>query len=373
MLKIGITGQSGFIGSHLFNRLKLQPELFEVVPFKKEYFAEDHLFKEFVSRCDCIVHLAGMNRYSDGDVLYNTNIALTKKLIQALKSAGVCPRIIFSSSVQEALDNPYGRSKLESRKTLEEWAKESSAAFSVLVLPNVFGEFCRPDYNSFIATFCYKLTHNEKPEIILDNEVKLIYACSVCKYIIDDILNSAKEISVKTIPHDFSMKVSEALAVFETWTEQYLRQGIIPALKNANEINLFNTYRSYIDINNYFPFKLKRNMDERGAFVETVKTGTGGQYSFSTTKAGITRGNHFHTRKIERFTVIKGKARIQMRRIGTSNVIEFKLDGTNPSHVDMPVWFTHNITNIGNDDLYTQFRVNEWYNADNPDTYFEKV
>jgi UDP-2-acetamido-2,6-beta-L-arabino-hexul-4-ose reductase len=118
---------------------------------------------------------------------------------------------------------------------------------------------------------------------------------------------------------------------------------------------------------------LKPNIDKRGSFFETIRLGIGGQVSFSTTKPGITRGNHYHTRKIERFTVIKGKARIQLRRTGTDNIIEFELDGQNPSYIDMPIWYTHNITNIGSDDLYTQFWINEWYDESSPDTYFDQV
>ena len=126
-----------------------------------------------------------------------------------------------------------------------------------------------------------------------------------------------------------------------------------------------------MDIPNYYPVKLVMNTDNRGSFVETIKSQLGGQVSFSTTKPGITRGNHFHTRKIERFAVIKGKARIQLRRIGTSKIINFDLDGNQPSYVDMPVWYTHNITNTGNEDLYTIFWINEFFNPDDPDTYFE--
>jgi UDP-2-acetamido-2,6-beta-L-arabino-hexul-4-ose reductase len=118
---------------------------------------------------------------------------------------------------------------------------------------------------------------------------------------------------------------------------------------------------------------LKQNTYDRGPFVETIKLGSGGQVSFSTTNAGIMRGNHFHSRKIERFTVIKGQAKIQLRKIGTDKIFEFYLDGTNPSYVDMPIWYTHNITNVGEDELYTQFWINEWYNESDPDTYFEKV
>jgi UDP-2-acetamido-2,6-beta-L-arabino-hexul-4-ose reductase len=157
------------------------------------------------------------------------------------------------------------------------------------------------------------------------------------------------------------------------FNEYYFAQGIIPAIFDTNDINLFNTFRSYIDMEKYFPFRLKQNIDERGTFVETIKLGTGGQVSFSTTKPGVTRGNHYHTRKIERFTVIKGQARIQLRKIGADKIYEFFLEGSKPAHVDMPVWYTHNITNIGTEDLYTQFWINEWYDETDPDTYFEQV
>jgi UDP-2-acetamido-2,6-beta-L-arabino-hexul-4-ose reductase len=128
-----------------------------------------------------------------------------------------------------------------------------------------------------------------------------------------------------------------------------------------------------MDIANLYPVKLTMNTDDRGTFVETIKSGLGGQVSFSTTKPGITRGNHFHTRKIERFAVIKGKARIQLRRIGTDKVMNFELDGNEPAYVDMPIWYTHNITNVGNEELYTIFWINEFFDPNDMDTFFEKV
>jgi UDP-2-acetamido-2,6-beta-L-arabino-hexul-4-ose reductase len=144
-------------------------------------------------------------------------------------------------------------------------------------------------------------------------------------------------------------------------------------LNNIFEVNLFNTFRSYIDYSSHYPVILKKNQDRRGIFTETLKTSLGGQFSFSTTNPGITRGNHFHTRKIERFIVIKGKANIELRRIGQNEVLKFELDGENPSFVDMPIWHTHNITNIGKEELITLFWINEFFNPDDPDTYFENV
>ena len=376
-LKIGITGQSGFIGAHLYNEMGLEPEKYERIFFEDNYFNNHDMLRSFVKQCDVIVHLAAVNRHPDTNELYKTNIELVNLLISALNQENVKPHIIFSSSTQEEQGNPYGKSKLEGRRIFEKWAHENHACFTGMIISNVYGPFGLPNYNSFIATFCQKLTHGEEPNIITDSNVNLIYVSSLCKHILSDTSDVYKTnlpiVKEKLIPHDFSKKVSEVLALCNAFKEQYFDNGVIPPLANINEINLFNTFRSYIDIDNYFPFILKQNIDERGTFVETVKIGVGGQVSFSTTKSGATRGNHYHTRKIERFTVIKGKARIQLRKIGTETVYELYLDSKNPSYVDMPIWYTHNITNIGNEDLYTQFWINEWYDESDPDTFFEKV
>jgi UDP-2-acetamido-2,6-beta-L-arabino-hexul-4-ose reductase len=375
-IKVGITGQSGFIGTHLYNELGLYPEKFERISFDRNFFADSRALAEFVKNCDVIVHLAAINRSSDKNRLYDTNIELANILINALIQNNAKPHIVFSSSTQENLDNPYGKSKLECRSLFQMWAQKQRAAFTGMIIPNVYGPFGLPNYNSFIATFCHKLTHNEEPKIITDNEVNLIYVSSLCRYILSDIEqvhNNSPVIKEYCIQPDVTRKVSEILNLFNIFKEQYFEQGSIPQISDKNEINLFNTFRSYMDLDCFFPRLLKQNIDERGTFVETIRLGTGGQVSFSTTKSGVTRGNHYHTRKIERFTVIQGKAKICLRKIGTARKYEFYLDGNNPSYVDMPVWYTHNITNIGSDVLYTQFWINEWYDKNDPDTFLEKV
>jgi UDP-2-acetamido-2,6-beta-L-arabino-hexul-4-ose reductase len=376
-IKVGITGQSGFIGTHLYNELGLLPDKFERISFEKNCFNDFELFADFVKKCDVIVHLAAVNRHSDENKLYTININLVNSLIRALKQEQVRPHIVFSSSIQEVIDNPYGKAKREGRQLLETWAKNYNASFTGMIIPNVFGPFGLPDYNSFVATFCHKLTHDAEPNIIIDKEVKLIYVSSLCRHIISDIESvhaaAYPVVTEKYIPSDFTENVSDILSLFKVFKTHYVNQGIIPVLSDINQIHLFNTFRSYINLNQCYPRFLKQHIDDRGSFVETIKLGLGGQVSFSTTKPGITRGNHFHTRKIERFVVIKGQARIQLRRIGTSEILTFNLDGVKPSYVDMPVWYTHNITNIGKDDLYTQFWINEWYDEANPDTFFEKV
>lgn len=382
-MKIGITGQSGFMGTHLFNYLGLQ-ERVERIPFKDNYFKDQEKLQNWVKQCDVIVHLAAMNRHGDPQVIYDTNINLVKSLIDALEATGSKPHVLFSSSTQEERDNPYGKSKKEGRALLEQWAKKNNASFTGMIIPNVFGPFGHPYYNSVVATFCHQLTHNEQPEIHVDGELKLIYI----NELVEEFWNKISEhpsnqrsrsisgqCSIKEyiVPYTKEIKVSEILSLLESYKENYFEKGIFPDLTNTFERNLFNTFVCYMDIENHYPVKLKLNTDDRGSFVETVKLESGGQVSFSTTKPGITRGNHFHIRKAERFAVIKGKARIQLRRIGTDEVLNFDLDGSQPAYVDMPIWYTHNITNVGDEDVYTIFWISEFFNPDDPDTYFENV
>ena len=377
MIRIGITGQAGFVGTHLYNMVRLFPAEFVCIPFEDAFFTNDKALRVFVRECDVIVHLAAMNRDPDPQVIYETNLRLVQQLITAMEAEQVTPHVLFSSSTQEEADNEYGKSKREGRELLEQWAERNKASFSGFVIPNVFGPFCRPNYNSFIATFCHKLTHGENPQVLTDSSVKLIYVSQLCTFILDtvrDRQNAESPVCMRIhVPFDFEKKVTEILSLLENYHSLYFEKGIIPSLSDSNEVNLFNTFRSYIDYATHFPVQLVQHADPRGVFVETIKLGVGGQVSFSTTVPGITRGNHYHTRKIERFTVIKGKARIQLRRVGTTEVFDFFLDGESPSYVDMPVWYTHNITNIGDTELYTQFWINEWYDPTDGDTYFEEV
>jgi UDP-2-acetamido-2,6-beta-L-arabino-hexul-4-ose reductase len=168
-------------------------------------------------------------------------------------------------------------------------------------------------------------------------------------------------------------KVSEILKDLFYFKDKYIKNGEIPELNSKYQLQLFNTFRSFIDFQTYYPKYLTAHEDNRGAFVEIIRHGISGQASYSTTFQGITRGNHFHTRKIERFTVIQGKALIQLRKIGTDEIFNFELVGSQPSFVDMPVWYTHNIKNIGHEELLTMFWINEPYDPTDPDTYFEKV
>lgn len=372
MIRVGITGQTGFIGTHLYNFLGLKKEEVTLIAFRDDFLSDQHKLEAFVKQCDAIVHLAALNRHNDPQTIYDTNIGLVRKLIEALENTASKPHILFSSSTQEERDNIFGRSKREGRELLADWAEKNGALFTGLVIPNVFGPFGNPYYNSVVATFSHQLSHNEEPKIEIDAVLKLIYIGDLVRVIYNAICSKIFEKEFR-VPHTKEIKVSEVLACLHNFKSLWFEQGIFPGLNDPFDRNLFNTFVCYIDHASYFPFKLKQSIDERGSFVETVKLNSGGQISFSTTKPGITRGNHFHTRKAERFAVIKGKALIQLRKVGTDQVLNFELDGRTPSYVDMPVWYTHNISNTGDEDLYTIFWISEFYDSADPDTYFEKV
>jgi len=402
-IRIGITGQAGFIGTHLYNTLSLHKDKYACIPFKDEYFQKEETLDAFVRQCDVIVHLAAMNRHNDPDVLYNTNIDLVQKLVASMERTQSKPYVIMSSSLQEERDNLYGRSKREGRELLNQWANRNDAAFTGLIIPNVFGPFGVPFYNSVISTFSHQVVIGEEPRIEVDACLKLIYVGDLVQRVIglingytvltdrteshgldfDNLTTEGTE-SIETnsrlnkperlihVEHMAEYKVTELLEKLKGFRDTYQVKGIFPDLNDRFELCLFNTFRSYIP-KEHFPVKYTKHADPRGVYVEAMKFCSGGQAAFSTTVPGITRGNHFHIRKVERFAVIQGKASIKLRKHGSDEVIEYIVDGNDPGYVDMPIWYTHNITNIGDGELLTMFWINEFYNPADPDTYFEEV
>jgi UDP-2-acetamido-2,6-beta-L-arabino-hexul-4-ose reductase len=372
MIKVGITGSKGFVGYHLYQTLALRKDEFSLIEFDRCFFDDNQNLDAFVSSCDVIVHLAALNRHNDPQLLYETNTLLVKSIVASLKRTENKAHLIISSSTQEERDNLYGKSKKEGRLMLSEWANQCGGSLSGLVIPNVFGPFGHPNYNSVISTFCHKIARGETPKIDVDGDLKLIYVGDLVDKIIQ-VIRSNDNTHELIIPQTAQAKVSEILSLLQYFRKSYQDDGEIPVLVNDLQHKLFNTYRCYMDVASYFPKKFVQHADNRGAFVEIARQGITGQTSFSTTLPGITRGNHFHTRKIERFAVIKGKALIQLRRVGTGEIHNYFLDGDNPAYVDMPIWYTHNIKNIGEDTLYTIFWIDEPFDENDPDTYFEIV
>ncbi len=232
MLRVGITGQQGFVGTHLFNTLGLNQKEFERVIFHKDFFNNNVLLDQFVSQCDVIVHLAAMNRHADPQVIYDTNINLVHQLIHSLERTKSKVHVIMSSSSQEEKDNLYGKSKKEGRELLSNWALNSGAVFTGLVIPNVFGPFGLPFYNSVVATFSHQLTNNEVPKIQVDGDLKLIYVDELVSAIITKIREKKQEPLV-LLNHTAEAKVSEILSLLENYKSKYQDSGEIPVINNT--------------------------------------------------------------------------------------------------------------------------------------------
>ncbi len=367
---VGITGNGGFIGTHLANYLRLHGDEVDLVPFQKSFFEQPNEMVDFVRQCDTIVHLAAMNR-GNPDEIYGTNVLLVHRLIDALECAQHTPHVIFSSSIQEMLDNPYGRSKREGARLFSAWAERNGSSFTNLIIPNVFGPFGRPFYNTVVTTFCYQLIQGQEPKIDVDAPMRLVYVWDLVKAIHQVILDEHIASQVYVEP-TAERTVSEILNRLCTFHEMYYRYHILPPLKNYFDTALFNVFRSAID-HSHFPVYADVHADSRGYLVEILKELSGGQVFFSVTEPQITRGNHFHTRKIERFCVVQGEAIIKLRRIGTDQVVEYSVDGSHPAFVDIPVFHTHNITNVGDSQLLTLFWTSELFNPEDPDTFYEAV
>ena len=351
-MKIAITGEKGFLGYHLTQYYKWIKE-YEVIELGRDYLDNIKLLKN----CDLLIHCAGINRGKPSEV-YEGNISLTQDLINSLYNNNISINIKFTSSTQEYEDNEYGKSKLESKNILFNYCKEVGSKFESYSLPNLFGPFGKPKYNSFINTFCYNLINNIHITYN-QNQVKLCYVYDAIKFI-DNQTDTYNIISTT---------VSEVYHKLKDFYNDY-SQGIIPNLTNKFDKNLFNTYRSFCSS----LFQFQNHSDDRGNLVELVKgKGSETQVFFSTTKPGITRGNHFHFEKVERFCILTGKAKVSIRKINSNKTIDYVISGDDNKVIDMPILHTHNITNIGNENLVCVFWVNEIFDPENMDTYFEKV
>lgn len=368
--RIGITGIHGFLGSHLRERLLCEEEI-DVLAFEDWYFEQGERLKSFAEKCDVLVHLAAMNR-GDQEQLYNVNVGLVETLVDALQQTHSCLHVIFASSTQCTLDNPYGRSKKEGARLLSQWARSNNAPLSILIIPNIFGDQGKPFYNSVVATFCHQLTHGLQPEIHEDKKLGLIYINELVEEIYKTIENPPEAIDSREIPPTTSIMVSEILARLNRFREAYYDKHMVPSLEAGFEQSLYNTFLTYMEDSDYEQFPVLHT-DDRGSLFEVVKQEDGGQVFFSTTKPGITRGNHYHTRKMEKFCVVKGEAVIRLRRIGTGKVIEYHVCGSKPASIEMPIFYTHSIENVGTEELLTLFWTNELFDRDDPDTIYESV
>ncbi|MHC4380000.1 MAG: polysaccharide biosynthesis C-terminal domain-containing protein [Planctomycetota bacterium] len=368
-IRLGITGATGMMGWHLRCACVGREDI-EVVAGDRSIYTSAQALRDFVGGLDAVVHFAGMNRGDEQEV-HDTNIALAGALLEACESVGSRPHLVFANSTHNTRDSLYGASKRTVSGRFLAWAEAMGVGCHDLVLPHVFGEGGKPFYNSVVHTFCHQLARDEEPNIDHDGDLELLHAGDVADLILDRITgNPAERDSV--LVEGRAMKVSELLGLLQDMHASYRDRLVLPDLRDPLHLRLFNTLRAAMYPQDY-PVPLQLHADDRGDLFEAVKGEQGGQIFVSTTHPGITRGDHFHRHKVERFLVVRGKARIQVRRLFDDQVVELEVSGERPEYVDMPTLHTHNITNIGEGDLLTMFWSHEIFDPANPDTLWEKV
>jgi UDP-2-acetamido-2,6-beta-L-arabino-hexul-4-ose reductase len=368
-VRLGITGAAGMLGWHLRCAL-VGREGFEVAVADRATFGDDAALADFARDLDVLVHCAGMNRGDEQEV-HDVNLALAERLLAACDGVGATPHLVFTNSTHIERDTLYGASKRGVAAMMQAWAVERGVGFDDLVLPHVFGEHGRAFYNSVVHTFCQQLAVGDPPRIDHDGELELLHAADVADLIIRRTLDFPEAVEQVRVPGR-AMRVSELLRLLQDMREGYVEQQLIPDLRDPLHLSLFNVLRAAMWPQAY-PVPLTLHTDDRGSLFEAVKGAQGGQSFVSTTKPGITRGNHFHRRKVERFLVVEGEASIRLRRLFDDQVVEFRVSGDQPAYVDMPTLHTHNITNVGGGTLLTLFWSHEVFDPEQPDTVWEEV
>lgn len=364
---IAITGAGGALGGYAALHYSRRSG-YDVRTINRGVFQDPSALKSALDDADVVLHLAGMNRGDEREVA-ETNPALAHALIEALEACSAAPHVIYSSSIHEHSDNTYGRSKREAGDVLAEWADQTGANFTRLVLPHIYSELVRPHYNSAIATFCHSVAAGGDPHAMGNAEMYPMHADEVCEVFDEAIANPEKR---KIEPKGVRTTAGEMLEQIKSMHASYAQDLIVPDLRHRPDLHLFNTYRAHLFPGSY-PLRPILHADARGDLFEAVRELNGGQAFISTTRHGVTRGNHFHFHKVERFCVLRGEARIELRHMVTGARQSFDVSGNDPCFVDIPTLWTHNITNTGDADLLTLFWTNELFNPDSPDTYFEEV
>lgn len=371
-MKIAVTGARGLIGWHASGRLHAQicaarfrgePPPHELVQIDHATFADDMKLADALAGVDAILHFAGVNRGEEAAV-ERANPDIARALVRGCKAAGSTPHIVYANSTHAANDTPYGRSKRIAGEVLAAFAP----AYTNLVLPHIFGECARPNYNNVTATLIDKLWCGETPNINADGRVQLLHAGVAAQVAIDAVLE--KRSGVLT-PAGRQMTVADLYAKLQRFHSLYTA-NIFPDLSDPFDLALFNSYRTG-GYPAHYPRILKVNADPRGVLFESAKGGNAAQSFLSTTLPGQKRGDHFHLDLVERFLVVRGEALIRIRRVLTDEVQEFVVSGDRPVAIDMPPLHTHNIENRGEGEVITFFWSHHLFDPANPDTFADPV
>ncbi|MBU0743758.1 MAG: NAD-dependent epimerase/dehydratase family protein [Gammaproteobacteria bacterium] len=367
-MKVLITGSEGFIGKNLVVKLQELQE-YEIVHFDEKSLIED-LRKEIVD-IECIFHLAGVNRPQNPDEFAAGNTDFTRKLCDLIIDSECKIPIIFSSSIQAEIDNPYGISKLESEQVLLDYSMKTNVPVYIYRLPNVFGKWCRPNYNSVVATFCYNIA-NDLPIQVNDPDalINLVFIDDVISSFIGICRQMSKETYCKVDPV-YSITIGELAEQIKSFKENR-KTLVIGDVGDGLVRALYSTYVSYLKPQQ-FSYNLSKHEDPRGIFVEVLKTQKSGQVSFFTALPGITRGGHYHHTKTEKFLVLKGRARFCFRNILTDEKYTYCVSGDVPEIVETVPGWAHDITNIGDDEMIVWIWANEIFDKQLPDTIASTV
>ena len=369
-MKILVTGAQGFIGKNLIAELKNcgYNDIFEF-----DIDTDPALLVDYTQQCEFVYHLAGVNRPQDTKEFMEGNFGLTSILLDNLKKHNNKSPVLITSSIQAELDNPYAQSKKAGEDLLFAYSEEIGADVLVYRLPNVFGKWCRPNYNSAVATFCHNIVRG-LPIKVNDPSVmmSLVYIDDVVHEFIQGLSGKEnKQGNFCYIEPVHSIKLGMIVDLLYDFRASREAKSI-PDMSDAFTKKLYSTYLSYLPADK-FSYPLKMNIDHRGSFTEFIRTADRGQVSINISKAGITKGNHWHHTKNEKFLVVSGTGIIRFRRIDSSEIIEYCVSGDTLEVVDIPTGYTHNIENTGETDMVTVMWVNEPFNPHKPDTYYLEV
>lgn len=369
-MKILVTGAKGFIGKNLIAELKNQ-KYTDIYEYDMESTLED--LDQYSKDCEFVFHLAGVNRPKDQKEFLEGNFGFTSVLLDNLKKYNNKAPIMLASSIQAVLDNPYGISKKAGEDLLFGYGNETGAKVLIYRFPNVFGKWCRPNYNSAVATFSYNIA-NDLPITVNDPNVvmNLIYIDDLVKELINALNgNENKKDEFCYVEPVHTVKLGEIVDLLYSFKESRNDRSI-PNTADPFTKKLYANYLSYLP-KDKFSYDLKMNVDHRGSFTEFLKTPDRGQVSINISKPGIVKGNHWHHTKNEKFLVVSGSGVIRFRKIDETEVLEYYVSGDKLQVVDIPPGYTHNIENLGNTDMVTVMWANEKFDPERPDTIFVEV
>ena len=369
-MKILVTGAKGFVGKNLIATLE---QMKEIEFYQYDVDNDPALLKTHTKDCEFVFHLAGVNRPQKEEEFQTGNTGFTDSLLNSLKeNKNTCP-VLITSSIQAALDNLYGKSKKEAEDLLFTYGKETSSKVLVYRLPNVFGKWCRPNYNSAVATFCHNIAYDQPikvndPDVIMN----LVYIDDVVEELIRALHgNETREENFCKVPIMHTITLGDIVCIIYSFKNS--RSDLsIPDMEDDFTKKLYATYLSYLP-EDQFNYPLKMNVDNRGSFTEFIRTPERGQVSVNISKPGITKGNHWHHTKNEKFLVVSGRGVIRFRKVGSDKIIEYHVSGEKLEVVDIPTGYTHNVENLGETDMVTIMWANECFDSEKPDTYYLEV